>query len=120
MLRAKPDVLIVEHSGLVMASAGVDQSNVAGNEETVLLLPEDRCLRATDTGRRCVACGADTGIVINDSFGRAWRNGVTGFAIGVAGMSALIDLRGQADRGGRALRVTQVAAADESPPRHRS
>ena len=115
VLRAKPDVLIVEHRlGLVMASAGVDQSNVAGNEETVLLLPED-----PDASARRIredlrhACGVDPGIVINDSFGRAWRNGVTGFAIGVAGISALVDLRGQVDRGGRALRVTQVAAADE-------
>jgi len=51
--------------------------------------------------------------VINDSFGRAWRNGVTGIAIGVAGIPALVDLRGTADRGGRTLQVTQVAAADE-------
>ena len=115
VLRATPGVLIVEHRlGLVMASAGVDQSNVAGNEETVLLLPDDpdaSARRIREDLRR--ACGADPGIVINDSFGRAWRNGVTGFAIGVAGISALVDLRGQVDRGGRALRVTQVAAADE-------
>jgi coenzyme F420-0:L-glutamate ligase / coenzyme F420-1:gamma-L-glutamate ligase len=115
VLRAKPDVLIVEHRlGLVMASAGVDQSNVTGSEETVLLLPEDpdaSARRIREDVRR--ACGADAGIVINDSFGRAWRNGVTGFAIGVSGMSALIDLRGQPDRAGRALRVTQIAAADE-------
>ena len=115
VLRAKPGVLIVEHRlGFVMASAGIDQSNVPGNEETALLLPEDpdaSARRIREDVRR--ACGADAGIVINDSFGRAWRNGVTGVAIGVAGIPALVDLRGQADRGGRALRVTQVAAADE-------
>jgi coenzyme F420-0:L-glutamate ligase/coenzyme F420-1:gamma-L-glutamate ligase len=58
-------------------------------------------------------CGARIGVVINDSFGRAWRHGVTGTAIGVAGVPALVDLRGQSDREGRALQVTQVAAADE-------
>jgi coenzyme F420-0:L-glutamate ligase/coenzyme F420-1:gamma-L-glutamate ligase len=56
---------------------------------------------------------AGPGVLINDSFGRAWRNGVTGAAIGVAGLPALVDLRGRLDREGRLLRVTQVAAADE-------
>ena len=57
--------------------------------------------------------GVYLGVVVNDSFGRAWRNGVSGVAIGVAGVPALVDLRGRADREGRPLRVTQVAAADE-------
>lgn len=117
VLRAKRGVLIVEHRlGFVMASAGVDQSNVAGGnaEDTALLLPEDpdRSARRMQEGVRN-ACGAEVGIVINDSFGRAWRNGVTGVAIGVAGIPALVDLRGRPDREGRPLRVTQVAAADE-------
>jgi coenzyme F420-0:L-glutamate ligase/coenzyme F420-1:gamma-L-glutamate ligase len=117
VLRAKRGVLIVEHRlGFVMASAGIDQSNVAGGnaEETALLLPEDpdRSARRMQEGVRN-ACGAEVGIVINDSFGRAWRNGVTGVAIGVAGIPALVDLRGRPDREGRPLRVTQVAAADE-------
>jgi coenzyme F420-0:L-glutamate ligase/coenzyme F420-1:gamma-L-glutamate ligase len=59
------------------------------------------------------ACRVDVGVLINDSFGRAWRNGITGVAIGVADVPALIDLRGSPDREGRPLRVTQVAAADE-------
>lgn len=117
VLRAKTGVLIVEHRlGLVMANAGVDQSNVPGSEgdEIALLLPEDpddsaQRLREALRG----ACACDVGIVINDSFGRAWRNGVTGIAIGVAGIAALVDLRGRTDRNGRALRVTEVAAADE-------
>lgn len=117
VLRAVPGVLIVEHRlGFVMANAGVDQSNVAGADpdEAALLLPEDPDASA----RRlrddvCAACGVDVGVLINDSFGRAWRNGVAGVAIGVAGMPALVDLRGQPDRAGRALQVTQVAAADE-------
>lgn len=117
VLRAKPGVLIVEHRlGLVMASAGIDQSNVPGvdGEEIALLLPEDpdASARRIRDGLRD-ACGVEVGVVINDSFGRAWRNGVAGVAIGVAGIPALVDLRGRADREGRPLRVTQVAAADE-------
>lgn len=117
VLRAKPNVLIVEHRlGCVMASAGIDQSNVPGatTEESVLLLPEDPDASARRLQAQIkAATGTHIGVVINDSFGRAWRNGVTGVAIGVAGVPALIDLRSQPDRNGRALQVTQVAAADE-------
>ncbi len=114
VLRAKPSVLIVEHRlGCVMASAGIDQSNLPG-AETVLLLPEDPDASARHIQEQLLkATGARIGIVINDSFGRAWRNGVSGVAIGVAGVPALIDMRGHADREGRALQVTQIAAADE-------
>lgn len=117
VLRAKRGVLIVEHRlGFVTASAGIDQSNVpCGTDgDVALLLPEDpdasaRAIR--DEVRR--ACGVAIGVVINDSFGRAWRNGVIGTAIGVAGIPALVDMRGESDRDGRALQITQVAAADE-------
>ena len=117
VLRVKPDVLIAEHRlGFVMAGAGVDQSNVpgAGAEERALLLPldPDASARRIQQGLR-ESCGIAVGVVINDSFGRAWRNGVTGVALGVAGVPALVDLRGRPDREGRPLRVTQVAAADE-------
>ena len=117
VLRAKPGVLIVEHRlGFVMASAGIDQANVPGAEEdeAALLLPEDpdgSARRLRDALR--AAAGVPLGVVINDSFGRAWRNGVTGVAIGVAGVPPLVDLRGQPDREGRPLRVTQIAVADE-------
>jgi coenzyme F420-0:L-glutamate ligase/coenzyme F420-1:gamma-L-glutamate ligase len=117
VLRAKPGVLILEHrSGCVMASAGVDQSNVpdADAEGAVLLLPADPDASARHIRQQLQsATGLRIGIVINDSFGRAWRNGVTGVAIGVAGVPALVDLRGRADRESRPLQVTQVAAADE-------
>jgi coenzyme F420-0:L-glutamate ligase/coenzyme F420-1:gamma-L-glutamate ligase len=117
VLRAKMGVLILEHRlGFVMANAGIDQSNVPGTDgdEIALLLPSD----PDESARRIQAAlsrasGCEVGVVINDSFGRAWRNGVTGVAIGVAGIPALVDLRGQTDREGRVLRVTQVAAADE-------
>ena len=115
VLRARPGVVIVEHRlGFVMANAGIDQSNVTSGADSALLLPEDpdesaRRLRAALTR----AAGVEVGVVINDSFGRAWRQGVAGVAIGVAGVAALVDLRGRADRAGRPLHVTQLAAADE-------
>lgn len=117
VLRAKRGVLIVEHRlGFVTASAGIDQSNVPGGPDgdVALLLPEDpdASARAIRDGV-CEACGVEIGVVINDSFGRAWRNGVIGTAIGVAGIPALVDMRGEADRDGRALQITLVAAADE-------
>jgi coenzyme F420-0:L-glutamate ligase/coenzyme F420-1:gamma-L-glutamate ligase len=117
VLRAVPGVLIVEHRlGFVMANAGIDQSNVpvAGDEETALLLPQDPDASARLLAQALsAASGVEVGVLVNDSFGRAWRNGVTGVAIGVGGVPALVDVRGSTDRAGRALRVTQVAAADE-------
>jgi coenzyme F420-0:L-glutamate ligase/coenzyme F420-1:gamma-L-glutamate ligase len=116
VLRVKPGVVIVEHRlGFVMANAGIDQSNLASGEaETVLLLPEDPDASAAKLRAALLAARAvDVGVIINDSFGRAWRNGVTGVAIGVAGVPALIDMRGRTDRAGRELRVTEIAAADE-------
>jgi len=113
IIRCKKDVIVVEHRlGYVMANAGIDMSNVEGGGETVLLLPLDpdaSCarLRAALRGR------ADVGIVINDSFGRAWRNGVAGVALGVAGLPGVVDMRGRPDRFGRALQVTQIGLADE-------
>jgi coenzyme F420-0:L-glutamate ligase/coenzyme F420-1:gamma-L-glutamate ligase len=116
VLRAKRDVLILEHRlGFVMAGAGVDQSNVphAGGA-CALLLPEDPDASARRLRQTLGALtGVMPGVIVNDSFGRAWRNGVTGVAIGVAGVPALVDLRGRPDREGRPLEVTQVAAADE-------
>jgi coenzyme F420-0:L-glutamate ligase/coenzyme F420-1:gamma-L-glutamate ligase len=116
VLRAKRGVIILEHRlGFVMANAGIDQSNVsAEDEEVALLLPVDPDASAQRIRDRLRdAHGVDVGVVINDSFGRAWRNGVTGVAIGVAGIPALVDYRGRTDRHGRTLKVTQIAAADE-------
>ena len=115
VLRAVPNVLIVQHRlGFVMANAGIDHSNVEGDEDQVLLLPADpdgsaKRLRA----RFKEIAGVDVGVVINDSWGRAWRMGTTGAAIGVAGLPALVDMRGLPDMNGRILRVTEVAHADE-------
>jgi coenzyme F420-0:L-glutamate ligase/coenzyme F420-1:gamma-L-glutamate ligase len=117
VVRTAKDVLIVEHRrGYVMANAGIDQSNVAmpGEEEAALLLPEDpdrsaRALRAAVHAR----CGVEIGVVVSDSFGRPWRLGTVGVALGCAGLPAVLDLRGQPDLFGRALRVTVVGHADE-------
>ena len=117
VVRMAKDVLIVEHRlGFVMANAGVDQSNVAapGGGEFALLLPEDpdgsaRRLRAALAERTGVAVG----IVISDSFGRPWRVGTVGVAIGAAGLRSVLDLRGQPDLFGRQLKVTVVGHGDE-------
>lgn len=117
VLRCLPGVIIVAHRfGFVMANAGIDASNVesCAGEETVLLLPEDPDRSAAQLRRQLrKATGCDLGIVINDSFGRAWRLGTVGIAIGAAGLPALLDMRGRPDRNGRVLRVTEIGIADE-------
>lgn len=115
VLRVKPGIIITQHRlGFVMANAGIDQSNVPGGDDTALLLPQDPDASARKLrGELRNKTDVDLGVLIIDSFGRAWRHGVTGIAIGVAGLPALVDLRGGKDREGRVLKVTQVAAADE-------
>jgi coenzyme F420-0:L-glutamate ligase/coenzyme F420-1:gamma-L-glutamate ligase len=117
VVRARRGVLIVEHRlGFIMANAGVDQSNVAPEDGSthVLLLPENPD-RSAETLRRGLATltGIDLAVVINDSFGRPWRNGTVGVAVGVAGLPALVDLRGRPDLFGRKLEVSVIGFADE-------
>ncbi len=115
VVRFRRDVLIVEHRlGFVMANAGVDQSNIEDAEACALLLPVDpdascRKLRNAIRERH----GIEVAVIINDSHGRAFRNGVVGVAIGAAGLPALLDLRGEPDLFGRQLRITEVGHADE-------
>jgi coenzyme F420-0:L-glutamate ligase/coenzyme F420-1:gamma-L-glutamate ligase len=117
VVRERPGIIIVAHRrGFVMANAGIDASNVdaAPGDEAVLLLPEDPDASAARLRERLrLRTGVDLGVVINDSFGRAWRLGTVGTAIGVAGLPGLLDLRGTPDRGGRRLQVTDVGVADE-------
>jgi coenzyme F420-0:L-glutamate ligase/coenzyme F420-1:gamma-L-glutamate ligase len=114
LLRAGHGVLIcATRHGLVCANAGVDMSNIPG-ADVALLLPEDpdgsaRALRA----RLRELTGARVGVVISDSFGRAWRLGLTDVAIGAAGIDPLEDWRGRPDAQGRKLQATEVAIADE-------
>jgi len=114
VLRTRPGLIIVEHRlGFVCANAGIDQSNVRG-EDVALLLPEDpdaSARRLRDALR--AATGAEVAVVINDSHGRAWRLGTVGVAIGVAGLRPLTDRRGDADLFGREMRVTVLGTADE-------
>ena len=114
VVRAKPNVLIVRHRlGYVMANAGIDRSNVRGKDR-VLLLPRDPDGSAAALrGSLMEQYGLELGVVICDSFGRPWRRGVTHVALGAAGLPALLDRRGEADRNGRRLEVTEVALADQ-------
>jgi coenzyme F420-0:L-glutamate ligase/coenzyme F420-1:gamma-L-glutamate ligase len=116
VVRHRRDVLIVSHRlGFVMANAGVDQSNVAGaDNDCVLLLPRDPDASAAALKARLDrAFGVETGVIVNDSFGRAWRVGVVGVALGAAGLPAVRSMIGAPDLFGRKLRVTEIAMADE-------
>lgn len=117
VVRKKPGVLIVEHKlGFVHANAGIDQSNIEhkNDNERVLLLPEDPDSSAEKIRLELKKrFNIDVGVIINDSVGRAWRNGTMGLAIGIAGMAALDDRTGSHDIFGRELKVTSAAVADE-------
>jgi coenzyme F420-0:L-glutamate ligase/coenzyme F420-1:gamma-L-glutamate ligase len=119
VVRTREGVLIVEQKlGFVQANAGIDQSNISheGDEEDLmcLRLPEDPDKSARQIKDGIRAClNVDVGVIINDSLGRAWRNGTLGLAIGVAGFTALESFIGGTDLFGRELVVTVVAAADE-------
>ncbi len=114
VVRSRPPLVIAEtHHGFVCASAGVDASNAIG-PGTLVLLPLDpdasaAALRAKIASR----AGVDVGVVVSDSFGRAWRVGTTDVALGVAGLTAVLDLGGERDSTGYELHATQIAVADE-------
>jgi coenzyme F420-0:L-glutamate ligase/coenzyme F420-1:gamma-L-glutamate ligase len=116
-VRQRPGVLIVEHRlGVIMANAGVDRSNVdpGAGAEPVLLLPRDPDASAAALREKLAAhFRRRLAVIITDSWGRAWRRGTVGVALGVAGLPALLDLRGRRDLFGRELRVTQTGFADE-------
>jgi coenzyme F420-0:L-glutamate ligase/coenzyme F420-1:gamma-L-glutamate ligase len=107
-------VLIVEtHQGFVCANAGVDRSNVAG-DDAVCLLPLDCDASARSLQARIAdLAGVRVGVIVSDTFGRAWRMGLVNVALGVAAMPALIDYRGRPDDFGMPLQATVVAVADE-------
>lgn len=113
IVRMERGVIICEtHHGFICANAGVDASNTA--EGTVVLLPVDpdqsaRHIRAALTRE----FGVEVAVIISDTFGRPWREGIANVAIGLAGIAPLVDYRGQNDSHGRELRVTVIAIADE-------
>jgi coenzyme F420-0:L-glutamate ligase/coenzyme F420-1:gamma-L-glutamate ligase len=115
VLRMAPGGLIISRTrhGFVCANAGVDLSNV-GNGDVATLLPEDPDASARSLRERLgELAGATPAVVISDSFGRPWRNGIVNVAIGSAGLEPLLDLRGTADAQGRVMQSTVVAVADE-------
>jgi coenzyme F420-0:L-glutamate ligase/coenzyme F420-1:gamma-L-glutamate ligase len=119
VMRTRPGTIIVEHRlGFVCANAGIDQSNIQaldGNQgEWVLLLPENPDASAHKIRQELEThAGVRLGILIIDSHGRAWRQGVVGITIGLSGLPALVDMRGKPDMYGYILRVTQIGVADE-------
>ena len=114
LVRTRPPLVIAEtRHGFVCASAGVDASN-APEPGTVVLLPEDPDASAARIRERVSELsGAEVGVIVSDSFGRAWRQGTTDVAIGVAGVRPLLDLKGLRDATGYELHATVIALADE-------
>ena len=117
VVRTRPGLLIVEHRlGFVVANAGIDQSNVGspGDPQRALLLPVDPDGSAAILKERLsLTFGVPVAVIISDSFGRAWRRGTCGVAIGAAGLPSLMDLRGSPDLFGRELQVSISGFADE-------
>lgn len=113
ILRRRGDLVISETAhGFVCANAGVDLSNVDGGVAALLPVDGDTSAHRIRNAIRAAA-SVDVAVIVSDTFGRAWRNGLTDVAIGVAGLAAVVDLRGSRDARGRELRVTEIALADE-------
>ena len=117
VVRFRKGVIVVEHKlGFIHANAGIDRSNIESDSlnPRVLLLPKNPDLSAQQLQKELSKfLRKKVGVIINDSTGRAWRNGIVGIAIGCSGVSVLSDLRGQKDLYGRTLEVTEVGIADE-------
>jgi len=113
VLRRRDDLVISETKhGFVCANAGVDKSNVRPGSVVLLPIAPDKSARRI-RARLLQAFGVTVGVIITDTFGRAWRHGLTDVAIGVAGLPAVVDYRGTTDTYGNTLEVTEVALADE-------
>src|SRR5215216_3108482 len=113
IVRMERGVMICEtRHGFVCANAGVDQSNVAQNVVTLLPVDSDESARQIQAALES-GFGVRAAVIISDTFGRPWREGIANVAIGVAGIAPLIDYRGKPDSHGQPLRVTVIAVADE-------
>jgi coenzyme F420-0:L-glutamate ligase/coenzyme F420-1:gamma-L-glutamate ligase len=106
VVRIRADVIICEtHHGFICANAGVDSSNVDAG--SITLLPKD-----PDRSARELAQNLGCGVIVTDTFGRVWREGLLDAAIGISGVPAVVDLRGKTDRYGNSLQVTVLASVD--------
>ena len=113
IVRRRGDLVISETKhGFICANAGIDLSNVAEGYAALLPVDPDKSARWIRDGLRARA-GVEVGVIVSDTFGRPWRNGLTDVAIGVGGVAAVVDLRGTFDTQGRELQATQVCVADE-------
>ena len=113
VLRRRDDLVVTEtRHGFVCAASGVDMSNIAAGHAALLPVDPDRSARRIRDGIRG-RTGLTIGVIVSDTFGRAWLKGLTDVAIGVAGISAIVDLRGTTDAHGRVLTATEVCVADE-------
>jgi coenzyme F420-0:L-glutamate ligase/coenzyme F420-1:gamma-L-glutamate ligase len=113
VLRRRGDLLITEtRHGFICANSGVDFSNVESGWAALLPEDSDRSARRIRDGLRAQT-GVEVGVIISDTFGRPWRQGVTDVAIGCAGVAGVVDLRGTTDTLGRELQATEVCVADE-------
>jgi coenzyme F420-0:L-glutamate ligase/coenzyme F420-1:gamma-L-glutamate ligase len=114
VVRTRPDLIVAEHRlGIILANAGIDRSNVGEGDDAVLLLPADPDASAARLRRTLQeGSGRRLAVIVTDSVGRAWRKGTVGIAIGASGVAPFLDLRGRADRRGRALQVSEIAPAD--------
>jgi coenzyme F420-0:L-glutamate ligase/coenzyme F420-1:gamma-L-glutamate ligase len=113
ILRRRGDLIIAQtRHGFICANAGVDRSNVTGDRAVLLPLDPDRSAHSL---RKKIThhCGFDIPVIISDTFGRPWRRGQTDVAIGISGLAATDDQRGQPDANGRIMEATEVAVADE-------
>ena len=113
IVRRRGDLVISEtHHGFVCANAGIDLSNVEAGQAALLPVDPDSSAHHVRNALRARR-GVDVAVIVSDTFGRPWRMGLTDVAIGIAGIAAIIDLRGSTDALGRVLHVTEVAIADE-------
>lgn len=113
VLRRRGDLIISEtRHGFVCANAGVDISNIPDGFAALLPVDSDRSARGIRLALRA-QLGVEVAVIVSDTFGRAWRNGLVDVAIGMSGLTPILDLRGTSDAGGRPLAVTEIAIADE-------
>ena len=113
VLRRRGDLIISETThGFVCANAGIDLSNVEHGFAALLPLDSDKSAKRIRDALRATR-GVEVAVIVSDTFGRPWRNGLTDVCIGVSGLAAVVDLRGTEDALGRELQVTEVAVADE-------